>query len=74
MDEWIEAVRAELGVSTDVPTEALLDVARIAAHAIARPAAPITTFLLGAAVAQGADPEDALRRITALAESWENGG
>ena len=74
MDEWIEAVRAELGVSTVVPTDAILEVARIAAHAIERPAAPITTFLLGAAIAQGADPEDAQRRVTALAQSWENRG
>ncbi len=70
MDQWIDAVRAELGISTHVDIEAILDVARIAAHSIERPAAPVTTYLLGIAVAGGANLEDARRRIEALAESW----
>ncbi len=70
MEAWIDAVRAELGIDTAVDTTAILDVARDAAHNVARPAAPITTFLLGAAVARGADPADAARRIAALAQGW----
>lgn len=70
MDEWIEAVRQELGIAAEVPTTAILDVARLAAHNVARPAAPVTTFLLGIAVAGGADPADVTSRIEALAESW----
>jgi hypothetical protein len=70
MDQWIDAVRAELGISTPVDIDAILDVARVAAHGVARPAAPVTTYLLGIAVAGGADLEDARRRIEALAEGW----
>jgi hypothetical protein len=45
-------------------------VARDAAHGVARPAAPLTTYLLGVAVAGGADPEEAARTISELAREW----
>ena len=37
------------------------------AHGVARPAAPLTTYLLGVAVGRGADPAQAAARLTALA-------
>ena len=67
MDEWIDAVRQELGLDSAVDVDVILDVARVAAHNVARPAAPVTTFLLGVAAAGGADVADAARRIEALA-------
>jgi len=70
MQEWIDAVRLELGLEADVPMKAILDVARVAAHNVERPAAPVTTFLLGVAAAQGADMDEALARIEALAQGW----
>ncbi|MGW1142827.1 NTP transferase domain-containing protein [Streptomyces zhihengii] len=74
LDEWITAVKAELGVELDVDTHALLDLARDAAHGVARPAAPLTTFLVGYAAAQaGGGPEavaDAARKAVALAARW----
>ncbi len=70
MDTWIDAVRTELGIDAAVDVDAILDVARVAAHGVARPAAPVTTYLLGIAVAGGAELEDARRRIEALAEGW----
>jgi molybdopterin-guanine dinucleotide biosynthesis protein A len=71
LDEWIAAVAAELGVDPDVDTKTLLDAARDAAHAVARPAAPLTTFLVGyAAALHGMSPADAARRVSALAEAW----
>ena len=70
MDAWIDAVRAELGLDVAVDAAAVLDVARDAAHAVERPAAPITTFLMGCAVARGADPADVAARIAALAQGW----
>jgi len=70
MDEWIDAVRAELGLEVAVDIDAILDVARVAAHNVARPAAPVTTFLLGVAAGGGADVADAARRIEALAAGW----
>ncbi|GHF43709.1 molybdenum cofactor guanylyltransferase [Streptomyces mashuensis] len=74
LDEWISAVKAELGIGLDVDTAGLLDLARDAAHGVARPAAPLTTFLVGyAAALDGGGPDAvarAARRAAALAEEW----
>ncbi|MEU7054345.1 DUF6457 domain-containing protein, partial [Streptomyces eurythermus] len=75
LDEWISAVKDELGIDLDVDTGVLLDLARDAAHGVARPAAPLTTFLVGYAAARGAGgPEavaEAARKAAALALRWE---
>ncbi|MFI1224096.1 MULTISPECIES: NTP transferase domain-containing protein [unclassified Streptomyces] len=81
LDEWITSVKNELGIELDVDTDVLLDLARDAAHGVARPAAPLTTFLVGYAAARasaGAGPDEAAaavaeaaRRATALALRWE---
>ncbi|MEU9483264.1 DUF6457 domain-containing protein [Streptomyces decoyicus] len=71
LDEWITAVKAELGIELDVDTAALLDLARDAAHGVARPAAPLTTFLIGyAAGQQGRDVQELSDRAAALANRW----
>ena len=74
LDEWISAVKDELGIDLDVDTGILLDLARDAAHGVARPAAPLTTFLVGYAAAQGkGGPEavaEAARKAAALALRW----
>ncbi|MCK7623857.1 molybdenum cofactor guanylyltransferase [Streptomyces sp. RS10V-4] len=71
LDEWITAVKAELDIDLDVDTAALLDLARDAAHGVARPAAPLTTFLVGyAAARQGGDVAELARRAAALADRW----
>ncbi|GAA4911382.1 NTP transferase domain-containing protein [Streptomyces coeruleoprunus] len=75
LDEWITAVKAELGIELDVDTGLLLDLARDAAHGVARPAAPLTTFLVGyaAAKAGGDDPAavaEATAKAAALARRW----
>ncbi|MFF8291567.1 NTP transferase domain-containing protein [Streptomyces sp. NPDC016309] len=79
LDEWITAVKDELGIELDVDTGVLLDLARDAAHGVARPAAPLTTFLVGYAAARAAasGPEavsravaDAARKASALADRW----
>ncbi|MBK3589254.1 NTP transferase domain-containing protein, partial [Streptomyces sp. MBT57] len=84
LDEWITSVKNELGIELDVDTDVLLDLARDAAHGVARPAAPLTTFLVGYAAARasaGAGPEEAAaavaeaaRSATALALRWEAEG
>ncbi|MGW4440480.1 NTP transferase domain-containing protein [Streptomyces sp. NPDC004596] len=75
LDEWISAVKDELGIDLDVDTGLLLDLARDAAHGVARPAAPLTTFLVGYAAARaGGGPEavaEAARKAAALALRWE---
>ena len=52
IDKWVDEVAAALGVDLEVDINDLLDLARDAAHSIARPAAPLTTFLVGYAAAQ----------------------
>lgn len=74
LDEWTSLVKDELGIDLDVDTGILLDLARDAAHGVARPAAPLTTFLVGYAAAQaGGGPEavaEATRKAAALALRW----
>jgi len=48
----------------------VLDLARDVAHNVARPAAPLTTYLAGVAVGAGKDASDVAARITRLAEGW----
>ncbi|MET9294463.1 DUF6457 domain-containing protein [Streptomyces sp. NPDC003077] len=71
LDEWITAAKAELGIELDVDTAALLDLARDAAHGVARPAAPLTTFLVGyAAAQQGREVSELAGVLAALANRW----
>lgn len=74
LDEWIAAAKAELGIDLDVDIRLLLDLARDAAHGVDRPAAPLTTFLVGYAAATAGGGEqavaEAVRRASALAERW----
>jgi len=70
VDAWIAQVMAELGIEIKPEVSTVLDVARDAAHSVARPAAPVTTFLMGVAVAQGADSASVARRISELAALW----
>ncbi|WP_405979801.1 NTP transferase domain-containing protein [Streptomyces sp. NBC_00158] len=79
LEHWITAAKNELGID-DVPVDVatLLDLARDAAHGVARPAAPLTTFLVGYAAARaeatGADPAravaEASRKAAELALRW----
>lgn len=70
MQDWISAVSEALALDVAVDVDTILDVARDAAHNVERPAAPVTTYLLGVAVAQGADPAAAAAAITELAGHW----
>ncbi len=74
MDDWIAAVTSEFDLDLDFDFHDVLDVTKVAAHNVARPAAPVTAFLVGYAAAKaGGDAaaiEDVNRRTTALAESW----
>jgi Molybdopterin-guanine dinucleotide biosynthesis protein A len=72
MSTWINAVCAELNLPADVNVDVILDVARVTAHIVERPAAPITTFLLGSAVAGGMDVNEAAAKIQELAANWAN--
>ena len=70
MQEWVVAVKEALGLDTEVDIDLILDVAKDAAHGVQRPAAPVSTYLLGLAVAGGADP----RRLLRPFRSWPTVG
>lgn len=71
LDEWTTQVCAALGLEPGtVEQGVVLDLARDVAHGVARPAAPLTAYLLGVAVGRGADVEAAARTITELATAW----
>jgi hypothetical protein len=71
LDDWIRAVCAELGIDpAEVHRDLILDVARDVAHGVARPAAPLTAYLMGLAAGQGTPVRDAAARLTEMAERW----
>ena len=74
LEEWTAAVRDGLGLDSgplSTPeTRTVLDVARDVAHAVNRPAAPLTAYLLGVAVGRGLTLPDASDRVRALAAGW----
>jgi hypothetical protein len=71
LDDWVQAACAELGIAPgDVDRDLILDVARDVAHGVARPAAPLTAYLMGLAAGRGTPVRDAAARITEMAEGW----
>jgi hypothetical protein len=72
LDQWTAAACRELGLDpAEANTRLVLDLARDVAHEVLRPGAPVTAYLAGLAVGRGADPADAMTRLTALARAWE---
>jgi hypothetical protein len=74
LEEWTAVVRAGLGLDPGplgtADSKTVLDLARDVAHAVDRPAAPLTAYLLGVAVGRGLALPDASARIRALAAGW----
>ena len=81
LDDWLREAAAALEVSpadaavlSEDAVTVLLDLARDAAHGVARPAAPLGTFVLGLAVGASGGGMDDLRRfarrLTDLADGW----
>lgn len=59
LTEWAEQLCTALGIDLEMEVDAVLDLARDAAHQIDRPAAPLTTFVVGyAAGVRGGSPSD----------------
>jgi hypothetical protein len=77
LDEWLTESSARLGLDQAIGAahrELILDLARDVAHGVARPAAPLTTFLLGLAAGRaGGSPEEIRRlsqELSAAAAAW----
>ncbi len=74
LDRWIRALAEGLQLSPDdVDREAVLDLAGRAAHRVARPAAPLTTYLVGLAAAKAGGGPDAFARAAAVADELSAG-
>lgn len=75
VDRWTAALLAELGLDDVVDVRGLLELSREVAHAVERPAAPVTTYVLGLAIgragADGTSYAELAERISALARSWD---
>jgi len=74
LDAWVKSLSESLGLDGDQhPIGLLLDLTRDAAHGVVRPAGPLTTYLVGLAVAQGMTVEDAAARTRATIAEWADG-
>jgi len=75
LHDWIDELCDVLDIETEVDEALILDLAKVAADNVVRPAAPITTYLLGyAAGGAGADELEIERlaaRAQVLAEGWD---
>ncbi|MGH3778024.1 MAG: DUF6457 domain-containing protein [Pseudonocardiaceae bacterium] len=78
LEEWVAAVCRELDIADAVQPAAMqsrvLDMARDVAHEVARPAAPLTAYLVGLAAGLTGDPEasadELAQRVCLLAQRW----
>ncbi|MFL6070937.1 MAG: DUF6457 domain-containing protein [Actinomycetes bacterium] len=70
MNEWVEALTQALELPGDVDVKSVLDVARDVAHNVERPAAPISTYLVGVAVGGGMSQAVAVERVQQLVQGW----
>jgi Domain of unknown function (DUF6457) len=71
LDDWAAAVCEELGLGEGASdTGTVLDLTKIVAHTVDRPAAPLTAYLVGIAVGRGQPLTEAVARVTALARGW----
>lgn len=71
VDDWTEALCAELGLETGEGTQkTVLNLARMVAHTVDRPVAPLTAYFLGVAVGGGEPLAATAARIQQLARGW----
>jgi len=70
LTEFARALAGHLGLTdVDFDVDAVLDLAGDAAHGVVRPAAPVTTFLVGLAAGRaGATPESLAAAMAAARE------
>ena len=76
LETWIEQVVDALVLDRGLlDRDAILDLTKDVAHRVARPAAPLTAYLVGLAVGAGAgSPEQIAQRVRRLTEQWDAPG
>ncbi|MGJ3404078.1 NTP transferase domain-containing protein [Glutamicibacter sp. Je.9.36] len=72
LNDWLEVAAKELGLdSGEVDIATVLDAAKHVAHEVARPAAPLSTFLLGLALGSGkGDLSGLSEQLVSRAHRW----
>ncbi len=77
LHDWIDELCDALDVEVEFDEGLVLDLAREAAHRVERPAAPVSTFLLGYASALAGGSVERTEMLAAraldLAAKWEGG-
>jgi Domain of unknown function (DUF6457) len=74
LDDWTVALCAELGLDpAEVDQKTLLNLAKVVAHTVDRPAAPLTTYMLGVAAGRGEPLAETAAKIVQLARGWQPG-
>lgn len=76
LNQWLSAAAEELGLNeNEVDIATLLDLAKDVAHNVARPAAPLSTFLVGLALGR-AEPGTTLgqlcEQLRVRAQGWDS--
>jgi hypothetical protein len=72
LDDWTDAVCAELGLDPEDATQkTVLNLARVVAHTVDRPAAPLTSYLMGVAVGGGQPLAETAAKLQQLARGWQ---
>jgi hypothetical protein len=78
LDDWTAAVVDERGIADLVDgrtRDLVLDMTKDVAHGVARPAAPLTAYLMGLAVGRAGSADEAAAlaaRISQMALAWED--
>jgi Domain of unknown function (DUF6457) len=74
LEDWTAVVCAELGLEpSDATQKTVLNLTRVIAHTVDRPAAPLTAYLMGVAVGRGEPLAETAQRLQELARGWEPG-
>jgi hypothetical protein len=78
MEEWVSQVCRELEldlVDPDLTVNQVLDLTADVAHGVARPAAPVTAFLIGLAAGRSTRPDETVaelaRTLGERAKNWK---
>jgi hypothetical protein len=71
LDDWTAAVCAELGLDpSETSQKTVLNLTRVVAHTVDRPAAPLTAYFLGVAIGRGEPLAETAERLQRLARGW----
>jgi hypothetical protein len=75
LHDWIDELCDVLDIETEVDEALILDLAKVVADNVVRPAAPISAYLLGYAAGSASADEDGVEKLAAraqaLAEGWD---